>query len=149
MTKGGKIKFANAPISWGVNEFGIEAGIKPEKMLEELRLAGYEGTELGDRGFFPLETAELKAMLGHAESSPAGGRSGTAAAVSSTSTKATSSGSGSGVDMIGAFCCYALSDVREHAKGRAYAESVAEQLAPFCDGSQSHPPHIVLSDSVS
>lgn len=114
-----EVRFANAPISWGVNEFGIEnGGIKPETMLEELKLAGYCGSELGDYGFFPTDKNQLSDLYKQKN-----------------------------LDMIGAFCCYSLSDPKEHEKGRQYARQVAENLAVFKD-SQKFPPHIVLSDSV-
>lgn len=57
------LHFANAPISWGINEFGIESSMKPDQMLDELKLAGYSGTELGDYGFFPTTDAELEQMI--------------------------------------------------------------------------------------
>jgi len=115
-----EIKWANAPISWGVNEFGLESGMRPSEMLDELALAGYSGTELGDHGFFPTENSELTEMIGSKQ-----------------------------LDMIGAFVCYSLWDPSTHEKGREYARKVAKQLKSFDDKNlQDHQPHIVLSDSV-
>mmetsp|Transcript_21573 Transcript_21573/g.54459 ORF Transcript_21573/g.54459 Transcript_21573/m.54459 type:complete len:311 (-) Transcript_21573:1420-2352(-) len=113
------LHFANAPISWGINEFGIESSMKPDQMLDELKLAGYSGTELGDYGFFPTTDAELEQMI-----------------------------KSRGLDMIGAFVTYALWDKSKHEEGRAYARKVAHQLKQFA-GKQAYPPHIVLADNVS
>lgn len=58
------IKIANAPCSWGVLEFelaGKAAGF--EKVLDEIRETGYQGTELGDWGFMPVVSSELRKEL--------------------------------------------------------------------------------------
>ena len=58
------IKIANAPCSWGVLEFGLDgktAGYA--QVLDEMKEAGYAGTELGDWGFMPADPAQLKAEL--------------------------------------------------------------------------------------
>jgi len=58
------IHIANAPCSWGVLEFGFEgktAGYA--QVLDEMREAGYAGTELGDWGFMPTDPAQLKREL--------------------------------------------------------------------------------------
>jgi inosose dehydratase len=58
------IRVANAPCSWGVLEFALEgeaAGYT--RVLDEMRLAGYCGTELGDWGFMPTDPAVLKREL--------------------------------------------------------------------------------------
>jgi inosose dehydratase len=56
------IKVANAPCSWGVLEFGIEGEVSGYKqVLDEMREAGYAGTELGDWGFMPTDP-ELLAL---------------------------------------------------------------------------------------
>ncbi|CAD7940261.1 unnamed protein product [Amoebophrya sp. A120] len=113
-----EVQFANAPISWGINEFGIESSMKPEQMLDELKLAGYTGTELGDYGFFPTCEKQLKDLMRSKD-----------------------------LQMIGAFCTYALWDKTKHEEGRAYARKIAAQLQPFAN--QKFPPHIVLADNVS
>ena len=54
-------KIANAPCSWGVLEFELEgkaAGYA--QVLDEMSEAGYTGTELGDWGFMPTDSAQLK-----------------------------------------------------------------------------------------
>ena len=58
------IKIANAPCSWGVLEFGLEgqtAGY--DQVIDEIKEAGYEGTELGDWGFMPSKPHELSKEL--------------------------------------------------------------------------------------
>jgi inosose dehydratase len=55
------IKVANAPCSWGVLEFDLEgeaAGYA--QVLDEILETGYEGTELGDWGFMPIEPTQLR-----------------------------------------------------------------------------------------
>jgi inosose dehydratase len=47
-----KVQLANAPVSWGV-EHGFEPPIAWGPMLDELKTAGYEGTELGPYGYMP------------------------------------------------------------------------------------------------
>lgn len=59
------IRVANAPCSWGILEFDLEgesAGY--ERVLSEMALSGYEGTEFGDWGFLPTEPGKLKEVLG-------------------------------------------------------------------------------------
>ncbi|WP_297149231.1 TIM barrel protein [Thermogemmatispora sp.] len=62
-----KIGVANAPCSWGTLEFdGTQAqglAIPWGQMLDELRAAGYEGTELGDWGYLPTAADQLAAEL--------------------------------------------------------------------------------------
>src|SRR5690625_7470701 len=54
------MKIANAPCSWGVLEFGMEGEIAGyETVLDEIRLTGYSGTELGDWGFMPVDPEQL------------------------------------------------------------------------------------------
>jgi inosose dehydratase len=60
----GKIKVANAPCSWGVLEFDKEKKAGFERVLDEMREAGYVGTELGDWGFMPTEPKKLEAEIG-------------------------------------------------------------------------------------
>jgi inosose dehydratase len=58
------IKIANAPCSWGVLEFELEgkaAGF--EQVLDEIMETGYQGTELGDWGFMPVNPEELRKEL--------------------------------------------------------------------------------------
>ncbi|WP_429413942.1 sugar phosphate isomerase/epimerase family protein [Roseimarinus sediminis] len=58
------IRVANAPCSWGVLEFEEtpkQAGF--EQVLNEIKETGYEGTELGDWGFMPTNSGELRNEL--------------------------------------------------------------------------------------
>ncbi len=58
------IKVANAPCSWGVLEFELEEQANHfGQVLDEMVLAGYAGTELGDWGFMPTDPAELENEL--------------------------------------------------------------------------------------
>src|SRR5690625_1737360 len=58
------MKIANAPCSWGVLEFRMEGEIAGyETVLDEIRLTGYSGTELGDWGFMPVDPEQLHKEL--------------------------------------------------------------------------------------
>jgi inosose dehydratase len=58
------IRIANAPCSWGVLEFEGECAAAPfTQVLDEMRAAGYDGTELGDWGFMPTEPGQLRQEL--------------------------------------------------------------------------------------
>lgn len=60
------IQVANAPCSWGVLEFDGASAPKPfAAVLDEMRLAGYDGTELGDWGFMPTDPIRLARELSH------------------------------------------------------------------------------------
>jgi len=55
------LKIANAPCSWGVLEFDLEGEVAGyAQVLDEMQAAGYDGTELGDWGFMPTESTQLK-----------------------------------------------------------------------------------------
>ncbi len=59
-----KIKIANAPCSWGALEFDLQGQSAVYKqVLNEMKSAGYAGTELGDWGFMPTEPHSLKNEL--------------------------------------------------------------------------------------
>lgn len=114
-----EVQFANAPCSWGVLEFeGVEKPIEHGQMLDELKLAGYKGTELGDYGFMPTEGVKCRHEVKTRD-----------------------------LDLIGAFCTYALYDPSKYEEGRNYARRVASILTSF--GDQKFRPHIVLADNVS
>jgi inosose dehydratase len=58
------IKVANAPCSWGVLEFELEEKTNHfGQVLDEMVLAGYAGTELGDWGFMPTDPDKLQNEL--------------------------------------------------------------------------------------
>jgi inosose dehydratase len=94
------IKIANAPCSWGVLEFGLEgktAGYT--QVLDEMKEAGYAGTELGDWGFMPTDPGQLQAEV-----------------------------SRRGLALLGAFVPVDFSDPAAHAPGEKNALRVAELL---------------------
>ncbi len=57
-----KVHLANAPVSWGV-EHGFEPPIAFGPLLDELRRAGYDGTELGPYGYMPTDPDVLSGEL--------------------------------------------------------------------------------------
>lgn len=59
------VRIANAPCSWGVLEFEEQsaAGYDYARVLDEMRAAGYDGTELGDWGFMPTDPRQLQDAL--------------------------------------------------------------------------------------
>lgn len=59
------MKFAGAPISWGVCEVpGWGHQLTPERVLAEMRDVGLSATETGPEGFLPSEPAQMTALLG-------------------------------------------------------------------------------------
>ena len=83
------IRVANAPCSWGVLEFdGESAPAAYGQVLDEMRAAGYDGTELGDWGFMPTDPPLLASALALRQ-----------------------------LQMIGAFVPVALADPHAHAAG--------------------------------
>lgn len=60
-----QLQIANAPCSWGVLEFEDQsaAGYDYPRVLDEMRAAGYAGTELGDWGFMPTDPHQLRDAL--------------------------------------------------------------------------------------
>ncbi len=58
------IRVANAPISWGIMEHvELPADYPYGRVLDEIKAAGYTGTELGPYGFLPTEAATLRHEL--------------------------------------------------------------------------------------
>src|SRR5712692_3762027 len=58
------IRLANAPVSWGIME--VEGWSPPfpyATFLDELKQAGYAGTELGPYGYLPTDPAALRREL--------------------------------------------------------------------------------------
>jgi inosose dehydratase len=58
------IRLANAPVSWGINEHSEAAPLSAAEFLDQLRDAGYEGTELGPLGYLPVDPGQLAVELG-------------------------------------------------------------------------------------
>lgn len=96
------ILVGNAPCSWGSLEFEGLSGepIRYGQMLDELVASGYTGTELGDWGFMPTDTEQLRATLAERK-----------------------------LTMTGAFVPVALRDPNAHAEGVERVLTVARQLA--------------------
>jgi len=58
------LRIGSAPISWGVCEIpGWGPQLPYARVLDEIRAAGFEGTELGPWGFFPTEGTALRVIL--------------------------------------------------------------------------------------
>ncbi|MGQ0572132.1 MAG: TIM barrel protein [Armatimonadota bacterium] len=58
------VRLGSAPISWGVCEIpGWGPQLPADRVLDEMKAAGYEGTELGPWGFLPTNATELAAAL--------------------------------------------------------------------------------------
>jgi len=58
------IRVGNAPVSWGVMEVaGWGKQIAYSQLLDEIRAAGYDGTELGPYGYFPTNPGHLATEL--------------------------------------------------------------------------------------
>lgn len=94
------IRIANAPCSWGALEFDLE-GKSPDyqQVLSEMQETGYTGTELGDWGFMPTISMDLrKAVHDH------------------------------GLQLLGAFVPVALSDPNAHEAGIALALKTARLM---------------------
>jgi inosose dehydratase len=59
-----KLKVASAPVSWGITEIkGLNAALPYQKVMDEIAEAGYEGTELGPWGFYPIPVKQLEQEL--------------------------------------------------------------------------------------
>jgi len=58
------IHIASAPVSWGVME-ETETSVwpSPDQVLEEISVAGYDGTELGPYGYYPTDAQKLRGSL--------------------------------------------------------------------------------------
>jgi inosose dehydratase len=95
------IKIANAPCSWGVLEFE-DKGSSPgyRQVLDEIASTGYVGTELGDWGFMPTGSDQLRAEL-----------------------------RGRDLGMVGAFVTTRLVDSRSYGATRERAVTTARLLA--------------------
>jgi inosose dehydratase len=96
------LRVANAPCSWGAFEFSEAGAGTPAyaRVLDEMREAGYVGTELGDWGFMPTDPEALAAAL-----------------------------ASRGLDLVGAFVPVRLADASTHEEGAARAVRTARLLA--------------------
>src|SRR5947208_2632351 len=59
-----RFQFACAPVSWGVEDYyGPSWEQSYQKILDEMAECGYEGTELGPYGYFPVDPKALRPQL--------------------------------------------------------------------------------------
>ena len=94
------MRIANAPCSWGILEFDLEGeAVHYAQVLDEMQETGYLGTELGDWGFMPTDSTELRKELQARE-----------------------------LSLIGAFVAVALSDSEAHRDGERAALRTARLL---------------------
>jgi len=112
-----KIMLGNAPCSWGILEYDDCQMVPYNIMLDELTSIGYIGTELGDLGYMPMNYTKLINEIKKR-----------------------------GLQVIGAFVSYDLSNPKSYTEGRYYATRIASLLSLF--KYQKTKPHIVLSDAV-
>jgi inosose dehydratase len=94
------MRIANAPCSWGVLEFESSAAASGDQVLDEIAATGYQGTELGDWGFFATDAAQLRIDLARRS-----------------------------LALAGAFVAFSLTDPATHAAGEATAVKTARLLA--------------------
>jgi inosose dehydratase len=95
------IRVANAPCSWGAMEFDLTGEVAAaDRVLDEMSLAGYAGTELGDWGFLPSDPAQLAALLAQRR-----------------------------LQLVGGFVPVSLADPAEHREGRERAVRTARLMA--------------------
>ncbi len=113
------IRFGNAPCSWGTIE-GIGQGVPYDRMLDELKEAGYEGSELGDYGYMPTDSVRLREEFERR-----------------------------GLVLLGAFEGVYLREASEHAPGEARALRTARLMAALADLDPSWRPLLVLADEHS
>ncbi len=113
------IRFGNAPCSWGTIE-GIGQGVPYDRMLNELKEAGYEGSELGDYGYMPTDSVRLREEFERR-----------------------------GLVLLGAFEGVYLREASEHAPGEARALRTARLMAALADLDPSWRPLLVLADEHS
>ncbi len=59
------VTVGNAPVSWGVGSAEPERDDHPDfrQVMDEIAAAGYDGTELGPIGYYPLDAGLLRAEL--------------------------------------------------------------------------------------
>lgn len=94
------IRVGNAPCSWGILEFERQSIAAPYgTVLDEIEQTGYAGTELGDWGFMPTDSARLREEL-----------------------------AGRALQLVGAFVPVALADAAAHDQGVTAAVRTARLM---------------------
>jgi inosose dehydratase len=114
------IVIANAPCSWGATDDFPSHTEAPgyAQVLDEIALAGYAGTELGDWGFLPTSATAVRDELSRRK-----------------------------LGLAGAFVPVRLSDRAAHAAGEDVAVRTARLLADAAAG-DGPPPVLVLADDM-
>lgn len=113
------LRFGNAPCSWGTIE-GFGQGVPYDRMLDELKETGYEGSELGDYGYMPTDPARLREEFLRR-----------------------------GLVLLGAFEGVFLKEAAEHAPGEARVLRTARLLRALADLDPGWKPLLVLADEHS
>jgi len=113
------MRIANAPCSWGVmTGFASEAPFPPYgQVLDEIADTGYEGTELGDWGYLPMNARVLGAELAKRD-----------------------------LSMVGALVALPLADGSAHTDGVHAALRTARLLAAVAGDYPSPGPFVILAD---
>jgi inosose dehydratase len=113
------LRIANAPCSWGVMKgFEGDAPFPDYRLvLDEMARAGYEGTELGDWGFLPIDPDELRPELER-----------------------------HGLSMVGALVPLSLADPASHESGLVIALRAARLLAACAESAAEYGPFVILAD---
>lgn len=122
------MRIANAPCSWGILEFDTTSDAPPPtQVLDEMAATGYEGTDLGELGFFSTDPRQLRADLDRRR-----------------------------LDLVGAFVDIALTDPAAHESGEDKAVGTARLLAGAVQlkpdttkGANESRPMMVLSDATA
>src|SRR5580658_2556070 len=58
------VRFANAPVSWGIMEVkGWSPPVPYTRVLDEIAASGYSATELGPYGYYPTDATKLRDEL--------------------------------------------------------------------------------------
>jgi inosose dehydratase len=99
------MRIANAPCSWGVLEFDLKGeAIHYPQVLDEMQETGYLGTELGDWGFMPTDSTQLRKELQARK-----------------------------LSLLGAFVAVALADSEAHPDGEMAALRTAQLLTDVAE----------------
>ena len=112
------MQVASAPVSWGITEIkGLLSNLPYARVMDEIRDAGYQGTELGPWGFYPHAPGELRLAL-----------------------------DARGLALVGSFVDVPIHDVALFDEGRRAVQQVLPLLASFAAiGATSTAPVLILS----
>jgi inosose dehydratase len=112
------MQVASAPVSWGITEIkGLLSDLPYSRVMDEIRDAGYQGTELGPWGFYPHAPRELRFAL-----------------------------DARGLALVGSFVDVPIHDAALFDEGRRALQQVLPLLASFAaTGATSTAPVLILS----